>query len=611
MFDRHGRLLVGNEPSFALTYIRVQGTNAEDHIHYAQKISEFITMPTDKVTQSDLKDYWIAKEGLEEAFALKLTEKELEPDNLSDDEQYDLLRERITEEDLAPIKKDKLEMEVVAIKRELDQATNLNIAFVKKGLTTEEVAKIGEHLGELEGRFSIASTSERTYPSGYTFFFGQMGAIPAERLDHYLLKGYAQNNEVGTSYIEKKYEGLLSGKEKTFTFTTTKSGQPVGSPEVSTGSRGYDLVLSIDIALQKRIGEILEKNIVEARSKGEGPVSSAYAVMMDPNTGEVLAMVGRKTEDGKFVDDSYATLQKAFEVGSTVKGATVLGIYQLGDNIPYINDKTIKLPGAPDFSSYTPGIGSVNDLQALEQSSNVYMGMAIGRIAGFEFANIGGAYKARVINNERYQTTFQNLRNVYAQVGLGVKTGIDLPEEALGYEGAIADNPGKLLYYTIGQYDTYTPIQMAQYVSTIANGGYRVQPHLLKEVHYSTGTDEELGPLISEFETNVFNRVDNTTEEIERVQRGFYLVTHGSQGTADDLSDTMIAGKTGTAQIDGRGKYNLTFVGYAPYDDPEVAFSVIVPNLNDGHVNVEIAKEIMEAYQDSKTPGSDKDKEKE
>ncbi|WLD93921.1 penicillin-binding protein 2 [Alkalihalobacillus sp. AL-G] len=607
MFDRHGRLLVGNEPSFALTYIRVQGVTQEDHIRYADKLSEFIDMPIEDVTESDLKDYWIAEKGLENAFTLKLTEEELDPDNLSNEEQYELLRERITAEDLKPITSDDHLMEVVAIKRELDKASNLNITYVKKGLKTKEVARIGEHLGELEGRFSIASASDRVYPNGYTFYYGHMGAIPAELLDQYLLRGYAQNNEVGTSYLEKKYEGLLSGREKTFTFTTTKSLQPIGNPKVSMGSRGYDLVLSIDIALQKKIGEILERKIIETRNVGEGPVTSAYAVMMNPNTGEVLAMVGRELEDGKFTDDSYATLQKSFEVGSTVKGATILAVHQLGDRIPSINDKTIRLGQADDFSSYTPGIGWVDDIEALEQSSNVYMGMSIGRIAGFQFANTGGAYQARVFNNDRYRTTFQNLRDVYAQVGLGVKTGIDLPEEGLGYEGPISQNPGVLLYYTIGQYDTYTPIQMAQYVSTIANGGYRVQPHLLKEVRKSTGTNEELGPLISEYETQVINRIDNTTESLKRVQQGFYQVTHGNRGTArgngpGGLSDTKIAGKTGTAQIDGPGRYNLTFVGYAPYDDPEVAFSVIVPNLNSGHVNVEIAKEIVKAYQESKSP---------
>jgi cell division protein FtsI/penicillin-binding protein 2 len=123
----------------------------------------------------------------------------------------------------------------------------------------------------------------------------------------------------------------------------------------------------------------------------------------------------------------------------------------------------------------------------------------------------------------------------------------------------------------------------------------------LKEVRYATGTNE-LGPLVSKYDTKVINRVDNTDEEIKRVQNGFYMVTHGSRGTATNLSGTKIAGKTGTAQISGPGKYNLTFVGYAPYDNPEIAFSVVLPNVNGGGVNKKIADEIVKAYNNRSLP---------
>ncbi len=626
MFDRNGQLIVSNIPSFALTYIRIQGTGQEEHMKYAEKIAPMINMSLDKITERDKEDFWIVKTGMLKAYEQKLTQEERDKEYGDDEDKdkilYKLVLDRITDEDLKEVgvymdenNKEKetddviaLEesrnLEILAIKRELDKSTNLEVSFIKKDLTEKEMAVIGEHLGELEGRFGISSTAERSYPEGKEFFFGKIKDIPAEELDHYLLRGYARNDRVGTTHLEKQYEGILSGKDKTYTFTTTKAGQPIGAPQVSPGTRGHDLVLSIDMNLQKKIAEILDRKIIDARK--DGPVTSAYVVMMEPFSGEVIAMVGRKLEDNKFKDDSYKTLQSAFEMGSTVKGATVLAMYQMG-GAPVINDKPVDMRGRPKpFSSYNNNkIGVVNDIHAIEQSSNVYMGLGIAKYAGFGIADRGGSYYVTVNFQPKFYETFQKLRDVYSSVGLGVKTGIDLPDEALGYEGN-PSNAGLLFDYTIGQFDTYTPIQLAQYASVIANGGYRVQPHLLKEVRYSTGT-EELGPLVSKYETKVINRVDNTEEEIKRIQEGFYLVTHGSRGTATSvLGDTKIAGKTGTAQINrGAGAYNLTFVGYAPYDNPEIAFSVVLPNVNGGIVNKEIVKEIVEAYNNRNLPSEE------
>ena len=100
--------------------------------------------------------------------------------------------------------------------------------------------------------------------------------------------------------------------------------------------------------------------------------------------------------------------------------------------------------------------------------------------------------------------TLQRLRNGYAQVGLGVPTGIDLPGETAGVIG-VPDSPGKVLDITIGQFDTYTPLQLVQYVSTIANGGYRVQPRLLKEIRKPSKDGQTLGPLVEEIEPNILN----------------------------------------------------------------------------------------------------------
>ncbi|HJV30613.1 MAG TPA: penicillin-binding transpeptidase domain-containing protein, partial [Bacillales bacterium] len=241
--------------------------------------------------------------------------------------------------------------------------------------------------------------------------------------------------------------------------------------------------------------------------------------------------------------------------------------------------------------------------------SNVYMFLTAMRVGGQMVYVPNGPLRIDKIK------TINKLRNNFNQFGLGIKTGIDLPGEQSGYgAGQIPPEAGKVLDFAIGQYDTYTPLQLVQYVSTIANGGYRVQPHLVKEIHDPNYDSNELGPIFQDIKPKVLNRVDMKDEWIDRVQQGFRMVVNESGGTGYGLitnKQYKIAGKTGTAQAlyDGpepiRPKpmlWNVTFVGYAPYDDPEIAISVVVPwsTTDKIHPNLEIANEVFKAYFDLK-----------
>ena len=170
---------------------------------------------------------------------------------------------------------------------------------------------------------------------------------------------------------------------------------------------------------------------------------------------------------------------------------------------------------------------------------------------------------------------------------LGVKTEIDLPVESLGYT---SDNkaPGLLLDFVMGQFDTYTPIQLSQYIATFANGGSRLQPHLLKEVRASTD-DESLGEVIYTFDVNVLNTVNTTPEYLNRVKEGFYAVMNTSYGLGREYIADIYdpSGKTGTSQsakdTDGDGvndtdTVSTAFVGYAPTTSPKMAITVTSPN---------------------------------
>ena len=257
-------------------------------------------------------------------------------------------------------------------------------------------------------------------------------------------------------------------------------------------------------------------------------------------------------------------------------------------------------------------MGNVNDLTALRLSSNVYMFHTVIKIGKGQYIPNGPLSLSADV--------FDTLRYYFSQFGLGVKTGIDLPNESIGFKNTTETSPGLALDMGIGQYDNYTPLQLAQYVSTIANDGYRMQPQILKEIHDPEKSGEgTTGKMIYSSEPKVLNRIDMKKEYIDRVKEGFRQAFQESGGTAYShfnlaSAPYSAAGKTGTAETRyygpnesyrGSDTYNLTLVGYAPHDDPEVSFSIVVPWVNDSdQINKNIGKRIMDAYFELKEKGS-------
>ncbi|MEH6943770.1 penicillin-binding transpeptidase domain-containing protein, partial [Bacillus sp. JJ722] len=335
---------------------------------------------------------------------------------------------------------------------------------------------------------------------------------------------------------------------------------------------------------------------------------------MNPQTGEVLSMAGKKfdkvNEKTTVVDDALGTINSSFEMGSAVKGATVLTGLETGVIKPnqQFLDEPIYIKGTKEKKSVY-NMGWVNDQTALQRSSNVYMfKIAMAMLGETYYKNIKLPIKPEA---------FQTFRYYFNQFGLGVRTGIDLPNESTGLPGKKYD-PGYLLDFTIGQFDTYTPIQLAQYISTIANGGYRVQPHLVKEIMISSTNPDEMD-VYKSVGTKVLNKVDMKKSHIDRVQEGFRMVYQEPGGSAyshfnkPPYNKYKLAGKTGTAQsfyydpvkkylYKEKPTYNLTLVGYAPHDNPEMAFAVVVPNTKtDSHpINHRIGKGIVKSYFDLK-----------
>ncbi|WP_394140382.1 peptidoglycan D,D-transpeptidase FtsI family protein [Cytobacillus oceanisediminis] len=618
MLDRNHQLIVDNIPKSAITYTN-RNAKQEEMVEVAERLAVLIDKKPDKVRERDKKDFWIMKNP--EAVKEKITEKEwelFENKKLTDKQIYEIQLERITDEDLNQLSEQ--DLEVLAIYREFTSGYAMTPQIVKnESVTPEEYAAVSENLQYLPG-VNTTTDWDRTYAFGNTLqtVLGKVTdsneGLPEERVDYFLARDYSRNERVGKSYLEMQYEDVLHG-QKSKERLITKKGEILGSEMVSDGQRGKDLVLTIDMDLQRAVEKILEEEIWAAkRTGGTYLMDRAFVVLMDPHTGEVLTMAGKmigKDDDGKTVLQDYAlgTIASSYNVGSSVKGATVLTGYKTGAIAPGTTflDAPMKIAGTPQVKKSWFNFQAVmNETRALRISSNVYMFKTAVEIADARYA-----YDQPLgFKNPR---AFEDMRDSFGQFGLGVRTGIDLPNEMAGYEGPLR-LPGFLLDLAIGQYDTYTPMQMAQYISTIANGGYRIQPRLVKEIREPSNVQNELGPIWKDIQPTVLNTIDVTDRELSTVKEGLRQVMQHPEGTAyRRFADAPYspAGKTGTAEAfyDGplRKKgdplidvMNLSLVAYAPHNNPEIAMSVIVPwayQGRSGHTaNYEIGRRVLDTY---------------
>ena len=620
MYDRNGKTIVDNSPLNAITYTKSQNVTQKEMLDTAAKLAKLISMDTSKIPIRDKKDFWITNHP-KEAKA-KITKKEWAAYNqkkIDDKKIYQLQLDRVTDKELNSFKPE--ELETLAIYRQFNSGYSLTPQIVKnKNVTPDEFAIVSENLENLPG-VDTTTDWKREYAFGDTLksILGDVtsseAGIPKEQLDKYLAQGYSRNDRVGKSYLELKYENVLHGQKAKVKTVTDKAGKILSTEVVSEGKRGDDLVLTIDMDLQKQVEKIVEEEMWSAKSKpNTGVMDRAFAVVMNPNTGEILSMAGKligKDSNGKTVMKDYASgnFTSSYNVGSAVKGATILTGYQTGAIKPgsYQLDEPLVIKNTPIKKSWKT-FGSINDLRALQVSSNVYMWKTV-------IAMAGGKYVPNGTLNMETAKTFNTMRQSFSQFGLGTRTGIDLPNEMSGFPGT-ENIPGKLLDFAIGQYDTYTPMQLAQYVSTIANGGNRVQPHIVKEIREPVMESNELGPIVEEIEPKVLNRIDMKDAWIKRVQEGFRMVMQVGDGTATSYFRSAPyhpAGKTGTAQAfyDGSDKtkrgtevWNLSLVSYAPSDNPEVAVAVVVPWAYSGSsgpsINNLIGRRVLDAYFDLK-----------
>lgn len=440
---------------------------------------------------------------------------------------------------------------------------------------------------------NVVTSYERVYSEEVgAHFLGRVGPIYKEEYEELSDLGYGITDVIGKEGIEKVYDLELKGKDGVMKVEQNSKGKIISHDTISDAVSGNDVILTIDLNLQKRAENALENMIEYLRKNVASDVSGGAAVVIDVHSGDVLAIASNPTYSLKSFDKDYEknysnpnkpfwnrAISGTYEPGSTYKILTSVAALEEGVITPndVIKDKgkyTFYDDYQPVCHIYPGSHGNVNVSTAIKFSCN-YFFYDVGRRLGID-------------KLESYSRKF----------GLGELTGIEIPGES---KGSVASRkaveakgeiwyPGNTLQAAIGQSgNLFTPIQLANYIATVVNGGTRYNCHLLYKIKdQSTGNIKEAVPEVAE-------TIDIKSENYEAVMQGMRSVTE--DGTASSTFkdfEIAVGGKTGTAEVSGTN--NALFVAFAPYDDPEIAISVVVEHGAHGNTIAPVAKEIIEEY---------------
>ncbi|WP_416327882.1 peptidoglycan D,D-transpeptidase FtsI family protein [[Clostridium] innocuum] len=606
MVDRNGKVIAKTVSSHNIVYFPPKDTTSEEQWKLAQTFAKDFKVDHKGMTNSDYQDLYMFlhkdEKGNKDSGKNLLSEQEKE--TLTAEEQEKKIRSRITMKMVNELADDDIK-DAFSVYLSMRKLPNNQNKVILEDVDSDSVAKLMENKDKYRGFDVNLGSWKREYPYKDTLrdVLGSITTskqgVPSELRSYYEAMGYSLTDRVGQSGLEKQYEDLLSGTPRVSEISYDSDGTAIMN-ETSSGKNGYDLHLTIDVELQKKVDDILEDTLKKyAGTAGREKFKKAIVVLMNPQTGEIYAMSGKYLdEDGKIQNYSSGAYLDAFASGSVVKGATVYMMLDQGIQTRYSTeqDEQMKIAGTPFKQSFNT-YGTVNSIRALAVSSNVYMFKSVIKLAGGNYV-----YNQPLgITNEMAQKTFKLMRNYYSMFGLGTKTGLDVPNEAQGFTGNTM-NPGLLLDYSIGQYDNYTPIQLVQYAATIANGGKKVQPKLV-----NTATEVNTDYTVYENKTQVLSALPGSKEDLETIQMGFREVVAGEHAIDPIKSlDVQVAAKTGTGEVEDFT--NASLVGYAPYDkEAKVAFACSVPesatndqsvagNLCAYNIMPEVLKEFFKKY---------------
>lgn len=615
IYDAKGKPLVENQIQQVVSFTRSNKMTAEEMKQVAKNLLQWVTVSDISVSDRDKADYYLADQDVYKEVV----------SNLPDDQRYDADGNYLSESEIytnavASLTPEQLnysdeELKAIELFTQMNAASYFEtVNLVTDSLTAEQVALIVANSDQLEGISTTNNWQRSILDTSLSSIIGtvtsEQAGLPAEDAEYYLSKGYSSNDRVGTAYLEKQYEEVLQGQREKKQINLDRNGNVESIETIQEGQQGNNIKLTIDLAFQDGVNAILKKYFESELATGSALYSEGvYAVALEPSTGAVLAMSGYSHEKGagSITEDALGTITSVFTPGSIVKGATISSGWENGvisGNQVQLDEPIYFAGSAPITSWWAYGSFNIDATEALEYSSNAYMvKIALGLL--------GQTYSANMYLNDGDTLTnaMTKLRSTFAEYGLGASTGIDLPLESIGFlpeEYSTAN----FITNAFGQFDNYTPMQMAQYAATIANNGTRISPHLVEGI-YGNNAQGGLGELIETVSGKEMNQVNISAEEMSLLRQGFYQVVNGSgrfnTGSAIGRGAAVtISAKTGraetyttTASGDVVTAVNTNVVAYAPSDNPQIAVAVVLPNLTNQSSTTTntITQEIINLYQ--------------
>ena len=580
--DRNGKVIVSNRIAKAIIYYPPAGHGLSEQWEMAQKFADNFTVD-DTLNQSDLQDLFIFLN--KDIIKSRITQEEIQQYNskkITNSEYNLLMKSRVTDLDMESLSM--ATQNAYAIYQKMTMSTSGGFKLIVNDAQNKEIAYLAEHNLDYPG-FQSFSNWEREYLEdfGLRSIIGSVSTetqgIAAENLDYYLAKDYSRNERMGKSGLELYYEDIVSGDKKIQDVVYSADGFASPVP-IREGAKGDNIIMTVDLDLQAKVVEVAEKYLENEKDNPKRKYfNDVYMMLSDPKTGDILAsVVIKRADDGTYYNIPSLNHLDVVIPGSTIKGAMVyLG---LSENVvtptEQISDAPVKIASTPAKRSYQ-NLVSTNAVSALAQSSNVYMYHVAMRVAKASYQYDQPLYG--VDSND-----FLLLKENFSRFGLGTKTGIDMPNEESGYVGSNYQS-GLLLDYAMGQYDSYTPIQLNTYINTIANNGIRVKPR------YVISTKDPLtGLTVYENDVEVVSVLDDK-DALGYVQQGFRGCVTDGLCRALNRGNYTIAAKTGTAEATLKTKEgnivmdapHSLLVAYAPYENPEVTVTCVAQNSTNGN----------------------------
>ena len=559
-------------------------------------------------------------------------------------EKYDL-KEDISAEEAFYEFKDEYEIQntditeirkIISIRYNLDENgySSTRSVTIAENIPREAVAEFSESSDKFAG-INIVVNPVREYNSGTlaSHILGYAAQIDAEEYETRKDR-YSQNDIIGKTGIEYVFEEYLKGKNGIRQIDMDVNGTTTAEYTAKEAVAGSDVVLTIDANLQQVTETALANNINKIATGGFSErfdTNAGACVVMDVNTGEVLAMASYPNYNpadfvGGISNEAWSSymnneakplvnkaIQNSYSPGSTFKMITAIAGLESGViNIDTKINDTGRYTKYRDyqpvcwyFSDYGRGHGWLNVSGAIEKSCNFFF---------YETSDRMG-----IDTLVKYASYF----------GLGKKTGIELQSETSGQlasketkaklrEGTNDTNwnPGDTLQAAIGQGDNeFSPLQMARYISMLANGGKKLDVSIVKTIRNADGSEvskDEINKFVNKklgLEENTEEDLQINEQNLDAVLEGMRSVTSDSGGTAyvrfKDFNVT-VGGKTGSAEAPNN-KVHAWFVGFAPFENPEIAIVVMVENGGHGNYTAEVVRDIMAEYFGMNTQGVEED----